>query len=445
MGDGHGQAGSAIGGHGRARVETKPADPQQASARHGQAQIERRKRLASVTLARAQHMGAHQTGNAGIDMHHRAAGKIQRTQARQPAIGLPDPVRNRGVHHHRPHRHENQRGRKAHALDKRAHHQRRRDDGKGELKHRIHRLGNIRRNMADRDFLGVLDVIKPGKPEPFRAAHQMAPCSASGRECNRIPHRKPQQTDNGADGGHAGHDIEHAFAPHHAAVKQRNARQRHQQDQGGRGHHPGRVRTIDGFGADPPRMREHNRGCKRDPTDGGSVTRWCTRHGDIERRKSRARRRLGIRLRDKQAHPHPKAKTQRNQPLAVHTGLLLLIPHPIRNKKHKSCQVVHARQNRPRMHQNHASFRPGRRLKRMPSRGREARRSGISRGRDFPDALSRCAGYIHVLADGPSCPQRGEPRRQEKIKQRTVRHQDVQQKALATPALFFARQRQFLD
>ena len=353
MGNGHGQTGPAIGGHGRAGIETKPADPQQASARHGQAQIERGKGLASVTLARAQHVGTHQTGHAGIDMHHRAPGKIQRAQTRQPAIGCPDPVRNRGIHHHRPHRHENQRGRKAHALDKGTHHQRRRDDGKGELKHRIHRLGNIRRNMADRDFLGVLDVIKPGKPEPLRAANQMAPCSTSGREGNRIPHRKPQQTDNGADGCHAGHDIEHAFAPHHAAVKQRNARQRHQQYQGGRGHHPGRVRAIDGFGAHLTRMREHDRSC-----NDGSGLRWRTRHIGIERSKSWPRRRLGIRLRHQQHHPHQKAKTQRNQPLAVHTKLLFLITNSIRNKKHKSCQVVHACLNRQKMHQNQPPFLP---------------------------------------------------------------------------------------
>ena len=41
-----------------------------------------------------------------------------------------------------------------------------------------------------------------------------------------------------SDGHHAGHGVEHVLSAHHACVKQRNARQRHQQHQGGGGHHP---------------------------------------------------------------------------------------------------------------------------------------------------------------------------------------------------------------
>jgi len=208
--------------------------------------------------------------------------------------------------------------------------------------------------MADRDFLGVLDVIKPGKPEPFGAADQMAQCTASGRERNRIPHCKPQQTDNRADGRHAGHDIEHALAPHHAAIKQCNARQGHQQHQGGRGHHPGSVRPIDGFGADPARLRERDgRGCsdsrhcrrRRDRQHNAGINRWRAGHRCTQCRRGGPGRRLRMGLLGKQAHPHPDAETQRNQSLAVHTGLLFLLPDHIRNKKHNPCQFVYLSPN----------------------------------------------------------------------------------------------------
>ena len=342
MGNRHGQSGAAIRRYGRACIETKPAHPQHAGASHGQAQVERRKSLAAIAPARTQHIGIHQPGDTDVDVHHRAACKVQHTQTRQPAVGLPDPVGNGCVDDQRPQRHEDEHRRKAHALHKGADHQCCRDDGKSELKHGVHRFGNVRRDVADGDFPAVLDIVEPGKPEPVCTPNEVPQCTATRRESHRIAHREPQKADDGADSDHTGHDVEHAFTPHHTAIKQGNARQRHQQHQSGRGHHPGGVCAVDGGGVHQARLGQGRRRgywC-RGSYGWHSHYSWSSRNrggnngGRRGCRRSRLRRagggnygdcrglRLGGRLLAYQACPH--AETQHHEPLDVHTKPALI-------------------------------------------------------------------------------------------------------------------------
>ena len=62
----------------RAGVEAEPADPQQRGADHGQRQRVRGERLAAVADALADHVGADQAGDRGVDVHDRAAGEVER-------------------------------------------------------------------------------------------------------------------------------------------------------------------------------------------------------------------------------------------------------------------------------------------------------------------------------------------------------------------------------
>ena len=80
-----GQRGDAVGFEGGAGVEAEPAHPQQRGADHGQGQAVRRHRFLAVADALADHVGADQAGDAGVDVHHGAAGEVERALLPQPA------------------------------------------------------------------------------------------------------------------------------------------------------------------------------------------------------------------------------------------------------------------------------------------------------------------------------------------------------------------------
>src|SRR6201996_208050 len=61
-----------------AAVEAEPADPEQPGAHHGERQIERRQVLGAVAEPPAHHLGRNQAAGPGREMHHQAAGEIQR-------------------------------------------------------------------------------------------------------------------------------------------------------------------------------------------------------------------------------------------------------------------------------------------------------------------------------------------------------------------------------
>ena len=70
--------GAVAGFERRAGVEAEPAHPQQRGTDHRQRQAVRRHRLLAVADALADHEGAHQAGDGGVDVHHGAAGEVQR-------------------------------------------------------------------------------------------------------------------------------------------------------------------------------------------------------------------------------------------------------------------------------------------------------------------------------------------------------------------------------
>ncbi len=80
-----------------ARVKSEPTDPQHAGAQHGIGEIVRRHGIVPITKPLADQQSANQRRHAGADMHHGAAGKIQRPAAnartvyRTSACRLPKP------------------------------------------------------------------------------------------------------------------------------------------------------------------------------------------------------------------------------------------------------------------------------------------------------------------------------------------------------------------
>jgi hypothetical protein len=75
----------AAGFQRRTGVEAEPAHPQDRRADHGLGQVVRLDRLAAVAGALADHVGTDQAGDRGIDVHHGAAGEVQRALGPQVA------------------------------------------------------------------------------------------------------------------------------------------------------------------------------------------------------------------------------------------------------------------------------------------------------------------------------------------------------------------------
>ncbi len=89
-----GQRRRAVGFQIRAGVEAEPANPQQRGADHRHGERVRRKRFLAIADALADHQRADETGDAGVDMHHRAAGEVERaSSAGEPADGTRRPRR----------------------------------------------------------------------------------------------------------------------------------------------------------------------------------------------------------------------------------------------------------------------------------------------------------------------------------------------------------------
>ncbi len=164
MGHGHGQPRATVRGHGGAGVEAEPAHPQHARARHRQAQVEGLEGLAPIAAARPEEVRAYQAADAGVDVHHRAAREVERTELRQPAARLPHPVRDRRIDEERPQADEHQHRRKSHAFDDRADDQGRGDHREGELEHGVYRLRHVGRDVAHHHLARFLEVIEPGEP-----------------------------------------------------------------------------------------------------------------------------------------------------------------------------------------------------------------------------------------------------------------------------------------
>ena len=90
LGRRHGHAGADVGGHRRARIEAEPAHPEQRGADQAEADIVGVEGRLAIADPGAEHEAGDQPGDAGVDMHHRAAGIVEHAHAR-PGTRRPRP------------------------------------------------------------------------------------------------------------------------------------------------------------------------------------------------------------------------------------------------------------------------------------------------------------------------------------------------------------------
>ena len=96
VGGGKSARGHAIGRQGAAGIEAEPADPQHRRAERGVRQVVRRHRLVAEAQSLAEQQRTDQRRNARADVHHRAAGEVERTAgngitASVPYASIPPP------------------------------------------------------------------------------------------------------------------------------------------------------------------------------------------------------------------------------------------------------------------------------------------------------------------------------------------------------------------
>ena len=211
----------------------------------------RREGLTPKADATTNHNGANKARNAGIDVHDRAAGKVEGSLASQPANGCrnaidfglsggfiriaccggklccsvnqsvwirhaPNPVRHGEVDHCHPEQHKEKDGRELHALCKCANDQRWRDHGEGHLEHHE---GIFRddvawrecwRNRRDRDAFEE-NLIQAANIRAKRAA------IAKG---DRVAINSPNHADERDNRKCLRKDGEHVFCADQTAIKQ---------------------------------------------------------------------------------------------------------------------------------------------------------------------------------------------------------------------------------
>ena len=221
-----------------ARVEAKPAEPEQRGAQHDHGRVVRLELLLAETEPPAEDQGAHQGRDARADMHHSATGEVDRTEAAQQtglpraavdrlstgdAGAAPYPVGDRVVHHRRPDQGEQDERLVAHALGEGTGDQGRRDHGEHGLEDHV---GLVRHRRA---VVGIRSQSDAVQAPPGKAAEHAAADIWTERQA--VDPQGPLHADD-ADNDEALHDGgQGVFAADQPAVEERQARG-HQQDQG---------------------------------------------------------------------------------------------------------------------------------------------------------------------------------------------------------------------
>ncbi len=157
----HRHRGKAVRLERRAGVEAEPADPQQPRADHGQRQRMRRHRFLQMADARPGERDPDQARDAGIDVHHRAAGEVDRAEPEQQPVRRPHHVRQRRVDDRQPQQREQHHRREAHALDQGADDQRRGDRREAHLEGGEDQLGDRLARASDRPQRRVVSPASP--------------------------------------------------------------------------------------------------------------------------------------------------------------------------------------------------------------------------------------------------------------------------------------------
>ena len=282
-GVGHGERRAAAGFEVRSGVEAEPAHPQQRSADHRHGQRMRSHQVLAVADALADQEGANQAGDAGIDVHHGAAGEVDRAFLEDEAgVGqegglggferglrrglgstvsgrfhrlergrdgvrsgpVPNHVRDREIDQRHPERDEQRHRRELHAFGEGADDEGGGDRREGHLEADIDQLGDVDvrgegRRLRIEDGLAFRRDVQEGLRE---AADEVG---AAG-EGQAVAVQRPQDGDDADAIEHLHQHREHVLGADQAAIEQRKAGNRHQQYQHRRGQHPGVVALVDG-------------------------------------------------------------------------------------------------------------------------------------------------------------------------------------------------------
>ena len=91
VGDHQGRGSQTVGREGGAGVEAEPSEPEQARSDHGHGNVMRLHDVGAVAHPLADDQGDSQGREAGADVHHRSAGKVESSHLGHPAA-RPDPM-----------------------------------------------------------------------------------------------------------------------------------------------------------------------------------------------------------------------------------------------------------------------------------------------------------------------------------------------------------------
>ena len=210
-------------GEAGACVESAPADPQDHRAENHKRNVVWLDSAPHVA-APADKMGSGYGCHAGVDMDHRAAGKVHRAYAFDPSVFCPNPVADRQIDQSHPQHKEQQVGAELESLGKRAGDKGRRDDGEHHLKGREQHDGNAvalrRAYVSEAGIVEVSDeVVEPSRRNV---------CRGPERQAVAVQRPDDHHHAHGYEAVH--HGADDIFAAHQSAVEESDAR-RHEQHQ----------------------------------------------------------------------------------------------------------------------------------------------------------------------------------------------------------------------
>ncbi len=264
--------------------------------------------LAAVTDALAEHEAADETRDTGVDVHHRAAGEVDRTpledqarvggdlvdfelgcgfrvrcrssqrlggaDGRSRAGPVPDHVRDGEIDQRHPERDEKGDGAELHALGQGADDERRRDGRERHLEGDIDELG-------DNDAVGEgLDgrIHRHARQERFREAADEAVEGAAFGEGQAVAVDDPDHADDGDRVEHLHQHGEHVLGADETAVEQGEARHGHHEHERRRREHPRRVALVRGRGVGREGRGSRQKRKRRGDRQNGKPARGTVSH-----------------------------------------------------------------------------------------------------------------------------------------------------------------------
>ena len=244
VGGGKGAGGQGAAIERAAGIEAEPADPEQSRANEREHDVVRWHRLMRKAAALAEDERADERGGAGADVDDGAAGKVEHGQmtAERPievTTFPPDHVRERAVNERQPEHHEQHEGAEFHPLRKGTGDERRRDDGK----HHLEKHEGLRGHGGR-----VVGVWRSADAFQEKVLGEAADEGIPIAEGQAVADDKPEHRHERHEEHALHHGREDVLRAHETAVKEREARPGHHQDEGGADEQPGVVAGVDGWG-----------------------------------------------------------------------------------------------------------------------------------------------------------------------------------------------------